>query len=188
MKVNANQLRAGNVIEQNGKLYAILKAQNVIPGKGNAITHVVMRGIADGVKTEERYRTSESVERVYIDERDFTYLYANGDMHTFMDVENYEQVEVPADVIGDGVVFLQESMPVKIKLYEGRPVAAELPQTTVLEITDTEPTVKGQTASSSYKPATLSNGVRIMVPPHISSGTRVVVSIADGEYLERAKD
>ena len=160
MKVNANQIRAGNVVEMNGKLYSVLKAQNVIPGKGNAITTLEMRGIADGIKTVERFRTQESVERVYIDTRDYTYLFSNGDMHTFMDKETYEQVEVSDDVIGEGSKFLQENMEVKLSLYEGKPVAAELPQTVVLEITETEPAMKGQTASSSYKPAILSNGER----------------------------
>ncbi len=188
MKINANQLRAGNVIEVNGKLYAVLRAENIIPGKGNAITHVEMRGVADGVKTNERYRTSESVERVYIDERDFTYLFGADGTYTFMDVETYDQVEVPADVIGQGAAFLQESMPVRLSLYEGRPVAIELPQTATLEIVETEPVVKGQTAASSYKPAILANGVRTMVPPHVAQGTRVVVTIPDAEYLERAKD
>ncbi len=187
MKVNANQIRAGNVVELNNKLYSVMKAQNVIPGKGNAITTLEMRGIADGVKTVERFRTQESVERVYIDTRDYTYLFSNGDMHTFMDKETYEQIEVSSDVIGDGAKFLQENMEVKLSLYEGKAVAGELPQTVILEITETEPSMKGQTASSSYKPAILSNGVRVMVPPHIGPGTRIVVSIEAGEYLERAK-
>jgi elongation factor P len=188
MKVNANQIRAGNVVEMNGRLYSVLKAQNVIPGKGNAITTLEMRGIADGIKTVERFRTQESVERVYIDTRDYTYLFSNGDMHTFMDKETFEQIEVSEDVIGDGAKFLQENMEVKLSLYEGKAVAAELPQTVVLEITETEPAMKGQTASSSYKPAIVSNGVRVMVPPHVTAGTRIVISIESGEYLERAKD
>jgi elongation factor P len=188
MKVNANQIRAGNVVELNGKLYSVMKAQNVIPGKGNAITTLEMRGVADGIKTVERFRTQESVERVYIDTRDYTYLFSNGDMHTFMDKETYEQVEVQEDVVGEGAKFLQENMQVKLSLYEGKPVAAELPQTVTLEIVETEPSMKGQTASSSYKPAILSNGVRVMVPPHIGSGTRIVISIEEGTYLERAKD
>jgi elongation factor P len=188
MKVNANQIRAGNVVELNGKLYSVMKAQNVIPGKGNAITTLEMRGIADGIKTVERFRTQESVERVYIDTRDYTYLFSNGDMHTFMDKESYEQIEVPGEVVGDGAKFLQENMEVKLSLYEGKPVAAELPQTVTLEIVETEPSMKGQTASSSYKPAILSNGVRVMVPPHISNNTRIVISIEEGTYLERAKD
>ena len=188
MKVNANQLRAGNVVELNGKLYTVLKAQNIQPGKGTPVTQLDMRGIADGVKINERFRTTESVERVFIDEREYQYLFDDGDMLTFMDIENYEQLAVPKDVVGDPAVFLQEGMHVQIRTYEGKPVAVELPQTVTLEVTETEPTVKGQTASSSYKPAIVSNGERVMVPPHITVGTRVVVSTDDGSYLERAKD
>lgn len=188
MKVNANQLRAGNVIEMNGKLYAILKAQNIQPGKGNAVTQVEMRGIADGLKTQERFRTTESVERVFIDEREFQYLFGDGDRCTFMDTETYDQIEVPRDVIGESAVWLQENMHVQISLHEGKPVAVELPQTVVLEVIEADPVVRGQTAASSYKPAKLANGERVMVPPHITTGTRIVVSTAEGTYLERAKD
>jgi elongation factor P len=187
-KVNANQIRVGNVVEIDNRLYTVLKAQNVIPGKGNAITTLEMRGVADGVKTEQRYRTQDSVERVFIDTRDYTYLFAAGDMHTFMDKESYEQIEVPEDVIGDQAKFLQENMEVSISLYEGKPVALEMPQTVILEVTETEPVMKGQTATSSYKPAIMSNGVRVMVPGHIGVGTRLVVSIENGTYMERAKD
>lgn len=188
MKIQANQLRAGHVVEINGKLYAVLKAQNIQPGKGTPVTQLEMRGIKDGVKINERYRTTESVERVFIDERDFQFLFAEGDQCTFMDVENYEQLVVPKEVIGDAVVFLQESMHVTIRLHEGVAVAVELPQTVTLTVTETEPTVRGQTAASSYKPAILENGVRIMVPPHVNVGTKVVVSTDEGNYLERAKD
>jgi elongation factor P len=188
MKVNANQLRAGNVVEVSGKLYAVLRAQNIQPGKGAPVTQLELRGLADGVKIDQRYRTTESVERVFIDEREFQYLYAEGDNRTFMDIETFEQVSVPKDIIGEAAVFLQEGMHVNISLHEGTPVAVELPATVVLEVIETEPTVRGQTAAASYKPAILSNGVRIMVPPHIASGTRVVVSTVDSSYLERAKD
>lgn len=187
-KVNANQIRKGNVVELNGKLYAVLRAENVIPGKGNAITTLEMRGIADGIKTVERFRTQESVERVFIDERDFQFLYNEGEMLTFMDVENYEQVQMAREDVGDQAVYLQEGMPVQISLYEGSPVAIRLPQSVILEVVETEPVVKGQTASSSYKPAKMNNGIRVMVPPHIDPGTRIVVNTDDGSYIERAKD
>ncbi len=188
MKINANQLRAGHVIELNGKLYAVLKAQNIQPGKGTPVTQLDMRGVADGVKINQRYRTTESVERVFIDEREFQFLYAEGEQCTFMDVENYEQLTVPKEIIGEAVVFLQESMHVTIRLYEGVAVAVELPQTVTLTVTETEPTVRGQTAASSHKPAILDNGVRVMVPPHIGVGARIVVSTDEGAYVERAKD
>lgn len=188
MKINANQLRAGHVIELNGKLYAVLKAQNIQPGKGTPVTQLDMRGVADGVKINQRYRTTESVERVFIDEREFQFLFAEGEQCTFMDVENYEQLTVPTEVIGEAVKFLQESMHVTIRLYEGKAVAVELPQTVVLTVTETEPTVRGQTAASSYKPAILENGVRVMVPAHIGVGAKIVVSTDEGNYLERSKD
>lgn len=188
MKVNANQLRAGNVIDMDGRLYTVLKAESVKPGKGTAVARVELRRISDGIKTEERFRTSESVERVFIDERDFNYLFQEGDLYTFMDAETYEQVGVPGDLIGDQKAFLQENMPVRISLNEGVPVAVELPATVILEVVETDPTVKGQTSAASYKPAVMSNGVRIMVPPHIVTGTRIVVDIQEEEYIERAKD
>lgn len=188
-KVNANQLRKGNVVEVNGKLYAIIAAQNIQPGKGTPVMQLEMRDLASGLKTTERYRTTESVERVFIDTREFTYLFTEGDQITFMDTENYEQIGVPAEVVGDQAVWLQDGMKVEISLYEGKPVAVELPQTVVMEITETEPTVKGQTASSSYKPAIVENGQRVMVPPHVSSGVRIVININEGgTYMERAKD
>ena len=188
MKVNANQLRAGNVIDMDGRLYSILKAESVKPGKGTAVTRLELRRISDGIKTEERYRTSDSVERVFIDERDFTYLFQDGDSYTFMDTENYEQISIHGDLVGDQKTYLQESMPVRISLNEGTPVSVELPQSVTLEVKETDPTVKGQTSAASYKPAVLSNGARIMVPPHIGVGTRIVVDIQEESYIERAKD
>jgi elongation factor P len=188
-KVNANQLRKGNVVEINNKLYAVITAQNIQPGKGTPVTQLDLRDLATGLKTTERYRTTEAVERVFIDTREFQYLFTEGDQATFMDIENYEQIQVPLDVIGDQAVWLQDGMHVEISLYEGRPVSVELPQTVTLEITETEPTVKGQTASSSYKPAIVSNGQRVMVPPHITAGVRIVINIQEGGmYIERAKD
>lgn len=188
MKVNANQLRKGNVVEVNGKLYAVMTAQNIQPGKGTPVTQVDLRDLSTGLKISERYRTTESVERVFIDTRDFQFLFAEGDTLTFMDVENYEQVGVPRDVVGDSAVYLQDGMKVAISLYDGKPVSVEMPQTVVLEVTDTEPAIKSQTAASSYKPAILSNGVRVMVPPFIAVGTRVVVNVGENAYMERAKD
>jgi elongation factor P len=188
-KVNANQLRKGNVVEINGKLLAVLTAQNIQPGKGTPVTQLDLRDLSTGLKTTERYRTTESVERVFIDTREFQYLFTEGDTITFMDVETYEQIPVPADVVGEQAVWLQDGMKVEIALYEGKPVSVTLPQTVVMEITETEPTVKGQTASSSYKPAIVANGQRVMVPPHISAGVRIVINIQEGGvYLERAKD
>ena len=188
VKVIASSLRKGNIVEIDGKLYVVITAENIHPGKGTPVTQLDMRRISDGVKISERYRTTEQVERAYVEDRDFQYLYKDGDGAHFMNAETYDQVTVPPDIIGDLEPYLQEGMKVKLSVHEGIPVAIELPQRAVLEVVETEPTVKGQTASSSYKPAVLSNGVRTMVPPHIATGTRIVVMTADGSYVERAKD
>ncbi|GIK82498.1 MAG: elongation factor P [Xanthobacteraceae bacterium] len=188
MKVIASTLRKGNIVDLDGKLYVILSAENIHPGKGTPVTQVDMRRISDGVKVSQRYKTTDQVERAHVEDRDFQFLYSDGDGHHFMNMETYDQVTVPADVVGDQSAYLQPDMKVKLSVHEGTPVAIELPQRTVLEVVETEPTVKGQTASSSYKPAVLSNGVRTMVPPHIATGTRIVVMTADGSYVERAKD
>ncbi len=188
VKVIASQVRKGNVLEVDNKLYVVLTAESFHPGKGTPTTQIDMRRISDGVKTSERYKTTDQVERAFIEERDHNYLYSDADGHTFMNMETYEQITLPKDIIGDQEVYLQENMSVKISMYQGVPVSAELPARVTLEIVETEPTMKGQTASSSYKPAVLSNGVRVMVPPHIVSGTRIVVQTEDGSYVERAKD
>ena len=188
VKVLASSLRKGNVVDIGDKLYVILTADNIHPGKGTPVTQLDMRRISDGVKVSERYRTTEQVERAYIEDREHQFLYEDAAGLTFMNTEDYEQVAVPKDIVGDQAAYLQEGMAVTLSLHQGVPVAIQLPQRVTLEIVETEPTVKGQTASSSYKPAKLSNGARTMVPPHIATGTRVVVMTADGSYVERAKD
>jgi elongation factor P len=188
VKVIASSLRKGNIVELEGKLYAILSAENIHPGKGTPVTQLDMRRLSDGVKVSQRFKTTEQVERAYVEDREYTFLYQDGDGIHFMNSESYEQITVPEEVVGDQVAYLQPEMKVMLSVYEGTPVGIELPQRTVLEVVETEPTVKGQTASSSYKPAVLSNGVRTMVPPHIAPGTRIVVMTADGSYVERAKD
>jgi elongation factor P len=188
VKVIASSLRKGNIVDIDGKLYVILSAENIHPGKGTPVTQLDMRRISDGVKVSERYRTTEQVERAYVEDREHQYLYQDGDGYHFMSSETYDQVTVPQDIIGDQVAYLAEGMKVMLSVHEGVPVAIQLPQRAVLEVVETEPTVKGQTASSSYKPAVLSNRVRTMVPPHVAAGTRIVVMTADGSYVERAKD
>ena len=188
MKVIASTLRKGNVVEKDGKLYVILTAENIHPGKGTPVTQLDMRRITDGVKISERYRTTEQVERAFVEDRDHTFLYQDGEGYHFMNPENYEQLAVPEDVVGDAAPYLQEGMVVTLSTHNGVPLAIELPQRVTLEIVETEPVTKGQTASSSYKPAILSNGVKTSVPPHITTGTRVVIMTADGAYVERAKD
>ncbi|HEX6014309.1 MAG TPA: elongation factor P [Geminicoccaceae bacterium] len=187
-KVIASSLRKGNVVDLDGKLYVVLTAQNIHPGKGTPVTQLDLRRISDGVKISERYRTTEQVERAFVEAREHSFLYEDGEGYHFMNPETYEQVTVTKDVIGDQAAYLQEGMACMLSLHEGVPIAIELPQRVTLEIVETEPTVKGQTASSSYKPAVLSNGVRTMVPSHVGTGTRVVIMTEDGSYVERAKD
>jgi elongation factor P len=188
VKVIASSLRKGNILDIDGRLYVVLTAENFHPGKGTPTTQVDMRRISDGVKTSQRYKTTDQVERAHVEDSEFQYLYQDGDGFHFMNQQNYEQTTLPADVIGDQAVYLQENMIVKLSMHESVAVAIELPQKVTLEITETEPVVKGQTASGSFKPAMLSNGVRTMVPTHIVAGTRVVVMTEDGAYVERAKD
>ena len=188
MKVIASSLRKGAVVDIDGKLYVVLSAENIHPGKGTPVTQLNMRRISDGVKIAERYRTTEQVERAFVDDRNHTFLYQDGEGFHFMNPENFDQLTATADVIGDAASFLQEGMTVVLSTHEGVPIAIELPRTVTVEIAETEPSVKGQTASSSYKPAILTNGVRIMVPPYIAAGTRVVILTEDGSYQERAKD
>ena len=188
MKVIASSLRKGNIVDIDGKLYVVLNAENFHPGKGTPTTQVDMRRISDGVKTAQRYKTTDQVERAHVEDHEFQYLYQDGDGFHFMNAENYEQTTLPPDVIGDQAVYLQENMTVKLSMHEGVAVSIEMPQKATLEVVDTEPAMKGQTASGSFKPAKLANGVRTMVPTHIVTGTRVVVNTADGAYVERAKD
>lgn len=188
MKVIASSLRKGNVVELDGKLYAVLKAENFHPGKGTPTTSVDMRRISDGVKVAERWRTTEMVEKATVDEREYDFLYSDGEGFHFMEPVSYDQITVSPDVVGEDEVFLTDGMKVYLKTFEGVAIAMELPQRVTLEISETEPVVKGQTASSSYKPAICTNGLRIMVPPHIGAGTRVIINTEDRSYQERAKD
>ena len=188
MKVIASSLRKGNIVDMDDKLYVVLTVENIHPGKGTPVTQVDMRRISDGVKVSQRWKTTEQVERAYVEDREHQFLYQDGDGFHFMNSENYDQLTVPADILGDQAAYLQPEMEVTISLHDGTPVAIELPPKATLEVVETEPTVKGQTASSSYKPAVLSNGVRTMVPPFVTAGTRIVVMTADGSYVERAKD
>ncbi|HWV97973.1 MAG TPA: elongation factor P [Xanthobacteraceae bacterium] len=188
MRVIASSIRKGNVIEQNGQLYVVLSAENIHPGKGTPVSQIEMRRISDGVKISERYKTTDQVERATIEDRNYNYLYEDADGFHFMNNETYDQVQVPKDVVGNAAPYLQENMTVKLSMHDTTPVAITLPQRVTLEVVETEPVTKGQTASSSYKPAILSNGVRSAVPPHVTVGTRIVVMTEDGSYVERAKD
>lgn len=189
MKIQGNAIRPGMVIEHQDRLWRAVRIQHTQPGKGGAYLQVELKDIRDGTKLNARFRSSEAVERARLEQKDFQFLYAEGDMYTFMDNESFEQISLGEEQIGaDRIPFLQEGMTVTIESFEEQPIAVELPDQVVLDVVETEAVVKGQTAASSYKPAKLSNGLRTMVPPHIEAGTRVVVSTSDGSYVERAKD
>lgn len=188
MKVIASQLRKGNVVDIDGTLFVILKAENFHPGKGTPVTQVDMRRLDNGTKVSERWKTTDGVERAHVEETNFDFLYEDGEGYHFMEPNSYEQVTVSPEVVGDAKVWLQDGMRCYLSVHNEVVIGLELPQKVTVEISETEPVVKGQTASSSYKPATADNGVRVMVPPHIGAGTRVVVNTEDASYVERAKD
>ena len=188
MKINAIDIKPGNVLEHAGRLWIVLKRELIQPGKGGAFAQVEMRDLRSGNKTNERFRTQETVDRVRLDEKEMQFLYIDGDLATFMDNESYEQLTVNREMIGEPADFLREGMICTIQLYEGTPLSVTLPQTVTMDLVEADPVVKGQTASSSYKPGKLENGRRVMVPPHLEAGTRIVVNTADGSYVERAKD
>ena len=188
MKIIASSVRKGNVLEIDSKLYIVLTAESFHPGKGTPTTQIDMRRISDGVKTVERLRTTDSIEKAFIDQAKYNYLYQDGDHWIFMQPETFDQVHVGKDVVGGMAPYLTENMEVQLQSFNGLPISLEIPQRATFEIVDTEAVMKGQTASGSFKPAMLSNGVKTMVPTHIVTGTRVVVLTEDGSYVERAKD
>ena len=187
MKINGNGIRPGNVIEHQGGIWVAVKTQHVKPGKGGAFAQVELKNLIDGRKLNERFRSSDTVERITLEQKDYQYLYEQGDALVFMDTGTYEQIELQKDWVGeDQVQFLQDGMQVTIEFHEERPIGISLPETVVLEVVEAEPTVKNQTASGSYKPARASNGMRVMIPPFMESGERIVVSTDTGEYMRRA--
>lgn len=187
MKIDGNAIRPGMLIEVDGRLWSVAKTQAVKPGKGGAYNQVEMKDIESGTKMNKRFNSDEKVERARLEEMTYQFLFAEGDMLNFMNQESYEQIQLAADLLGDALPFLADGMEVTIHLYEERPVTVTLPEKVTLEVTETEPTIKGQTVSSSYKPATLENGVRVMVPPFIDTGTKIIVNTLDSTYVERAK-
>ncbi|MDR1365432.1 MAG: elongation factor P [Holosporales bacterium] len=187
MKINSNDIRVGNVLERNSKLWMVAKTMHVQPGKGGAFMQVEMKELRGGSKLNERFRAADTVEKVFLDEVPFQFLYRDGNSLCFMNQDTFDQIQLSEDLVGKSAQFLSDGMTVNVCMYENEPISVSLPQTVALEVVEAEPVVKGQTATSSYKPATLSNGVRIMVPPHIETGTMVVVDTADATYVERAK-
>ncbi|WP_295808165.1 elongation factor P [uncultured Nitratireductor sp.] len=187
MKINGNEIRPGNVIEHNGGLWVAVKTNAVKPGKGGAYNQVELKNLIDGTKLNERFRAAETVERVRLEQKDFSFLYAQDDSLVFMDSETYEQLELQKDFVGDRAAFLQDGMTVTVELYEEKPIGISLPDQVTLEIAEADPVVKGQTAASSYKPAVLENGVRVMVPPFIEAGEKIVVDTNELTYLRRGE-
>jgi elongation factor P len=185
-KINGNEIRPGNVIEHNGGLWVAVKTNAVKPGKGGAYNQVELKNLIDGTKLNERFRSAETVEKVRLEQKDFTFLYEQEDALVFMDSESYEQLELQKDFVGDRAAFLQDGMTVTVELYEEKPIGISLPDQVTLEITEADPVVKGQTAASSYKPAVLENGVRVLVPPFVDAGERIVVDTNELTYMRRA--
>jgi elongation factor P len=186
MKINGNEIRPGDVVEHAGGLWAAVRTAHVKPGKGGAFNQVELKNLIDGTKLNERFRAAETVERIRLEMKDFTFLYAEGESLVFMDAESYEQLELQKDFVGDRAAFLQDGMKVTVKMHEERAIGIALPDQVTLLITEADPVVKGQSASSSYKPAVMENGIRVMVPPFIDAGERIVVDTNEITYVRRA--
>jgi elongation factor P len=186
MKISGVDIRPGNILEYEKGIWRVAKTQHTQPGKGGAFMQVEMKNLIDGRKTNVRFRSADTVEKVRLDTKEYQYLYTDGDKLVFMDNETYEQILLDVDMLGDEAAFLQDGMEVTLELYDERPISVQLPDQIEATIVEADAVVKGQTASSSYKPAILDNGVRVMVPPHISSGTRIVVDVYAKEYVRKA--
>ena len=186
MKISGVDIRPGNIIEYDGSLWRAVKIQHTQPGKGGAYMQVEMKNLQDGRKTNVRFRSADTVEKVRLDTKDYQFLYEDGDQLVFMDTDTYEQINLPSDLLGDARPFLQDGMTVTLELWEEKPISVALPEQVEAQIVEADAVVKGQTASSSYKPAILDNGVRIMVPPHIESGTRIIVDVYEQTYVGKA--
>ena len=186
MKINAVEIRPGNILEYEGGIWRAVRIQHTQPGKGGAYMQVELKNLIDGRKNNVRFRSAEALEKVRLDTVDFQFLFREGNTLTFMDKNTYEQITLDADILGDAAAFLQDGMDVVMELWEERPISVQLPDTIEALIVEADAVVKGQTASSSYKPAILENGVRVMVPPHIGAGTRIVVDVYEQTYVRRA--
>ena len=185
-KINGNEIRRGNILEHNAGLWVVVKTEHVKPGKGGAFAQVEMKNLRNGSKLNERFRAADKVERVRLEQKDQQFLYENDGMLVFMDQDTYEQIELPADILGERRPFLQDGMVVQIEYYEAEALSAALPERVTCNVAETEPAIKGQTAANSFKPAVLDNGVRVMIPPFVEQGTDVVISTETFEYVERA--
>ena len=186
-KITGNEISPGTLLDFQGGLWIAVKTVKVKPGKGGAYNQVELKNVTQGTKLNQRFRSDESVEEVYLDKKDFQFLYASGDTLTFMDMETYDQIELQADFVGDQAQYLTDGMKTMVQLYDGKPIGIKLPPNVTLEVTEADPVLKGGTAAPSYKSATLENGMKIQVPPFVNAGTKVVVSTEDGTYLRRAE-
>ena len=186
MKISGVDIRPGNVLDYNGKLWRVAKIQHTQPGKGGAYMQVEMKCITDGTKLNERFRSADTVEKAVLDGRDMQYLFRDGDSLTFMDNTSYEQAILPAELLGDQIVWLTDGMNVTVEFYADQPVTVTLPEKVEFDVVEADAVVKGQTASSSYKPARVSNGEKVLVPPYIEAGERIVVNTGDGTFVSRA--
>jgi elongation factor P len=186
MKISGVDIRPGNILEYEGGIWKVAKIQHTQPGKGGAYMQVEMKNLQDGRKTNVRFRSADTIERVRLDTKDYQFLYEDGSMLVFMDQDTYEQITLPSDLLGDARPFLQDGMQVTLELWDEKPISVDLPAQVEATIVEADAVVKGQTASSSFKPAVLDNGVRIMVPPHIASGTRIVVDVYEQAYVGKA--
>jgi elongation factor P len=185
-KLNGNQIAPGMVIEHQGGLWVAVKTNAVKPGKGGAFNQVELKNLIDGRKLNERFRADATVEEIELELKDFGYLYAEGESLVFMDLESFEQIDLASDWVGERAAFLQEGMKVTLQMHEGRPISIRFPLQVILEVVEADPVIKGQSATSSYKPAKLENGLRILVPPFIAPGERIVVDTTQVTYLRRA--
>ncbi|GAW34293.1 elongation factor P [Roseovarius sp. A-2] len=185
-KINGNEIRPGNVLEHNGGLWAAVKVDHVKPGKGGAFAQVEMRNLRNGSKLNERFRSADKVERVRLEQKDQQFLYQEGENLVFMDTETYEQIELPAEILGERRPFLQDGMTITVEFHESEALNATLPQKVICKVVETEPVVKGQTAANSFKPAVLDNGVKVMVPPFVGQDEDIVVNTETMDYSERA--
>ena len=186
-KVAGNEIRPGMMISHEGGLWMAVKCQAVKPGKGGAYNQVELKNIVSGTKQNTRFRADEGVEEIYLEKKDFQYLYESGDMLTFMDTATYDQIEIEKDFVGDQAQFLQDGMKVLVQVYEGKPIGIKLPQHVTLEVVEADAVMRGGTAAPSYKGAVLENGLKIQVPPFINVGTKVIISTEDGAYVRRAE-
>jgi len=185
-KINGNEIRPGNVLEHNGGLWAAVKVDHVKPGKGGAFAQVEMRNLRNGSKLNERFRSADKVERVRLEQKDQQFLYQEGDALVLMDTETFEQIELPAEILGERRPFVQDGMTITVEFHESEALNVTLPQKVVCKVVETEPVVKGQTAANSFKPAVLDNGVKVMVPPFVGQDEDIVVNTDTMEYSERA--